>query len=79
MNRQQASHILDAYVNIKSAMWDQDAEESLREVILDAMTGYSNPSGITYPRITVPGITVPNVTTPTTTKPIVTCDTGGAQ
>ena len=42
MNRTQAEHILDAYVLLNTT----SAKEALREVILDAMTGYK-PSGIT--------------------------------
>lgn len=79
MNRQQAEHILEAYINLECSGGDNNARAALREVILDAMTSYSNFSGTSYPRITLPGITVPNVTTPTTTKPIVTCDAGGVQ
>jgi len=62
MNRQQAAHLLDAYVLLGEAdAKDTDcAWESLREVILDAMTEYKT---VTYP------ITVPNLTNP---HPIVT-------
>ena len=81
MNRSQAENILDAYV-LLSTTSSKAASDSLREVILDAMTGYSNSSGITYPRITLPSmkpfttVTTPNVIP---NKAIVTCDTGGAQ
>ena len=78
MNREQAQHILDAYVEMECAGGDNKARQSLREVILDAMTGYrvnTTPS-ITWPN-TYP-ITVPNVTQPTPNyvKPIVTCGVG---
>jgi len=51
MNRQQAEHILDAYVRRRMRESDEDASDALREVILDAMTGYKS-STITYPQIT---------------------------
>lgn len=74
MNRQQASHILDAYVTIKDAKCNQDAEDALREVILDAMTScYSATTPTITWRDTRP-FTVPNVIH---NKPIVTCDAGG--
>lgn len=77
MNRQQAEHILDAYTDMHRECGSEDAcVESLREVILDAMTSYrvtTTPS-ITWPN-TYP-LTVPNVIH---NKPIVTCDAGGAQ
>ena len=80
MNRSQAENILDAYV-LLSTTSSKAASDSLREVILDAMTGYSNSSGITYPRITVPSTQLFTGTTPNVinNKPIVTCDAGGAQ
>lgn len=43
MNRQQAEHILDAYVRMRmreNDEYDEDASDALREVILDAMTEY---------------------------------------
>lgn len=75
MNREQAEHILDAYVEMECAGGDNKARQSLREVILDAMTGYRVTS---TPSITLPNtypLTVPNVTQPTPNyiKPIVTC------
>lgn len=83
MNRQQAEHILDAYLSMYYAVKadgmhpDRDmaeASESLREVILDAMTEYKS-SGITVS----PGITWPAtkpITVPTYYhQPIVTCQT----
>ena len=82
MNRQQAGHILDAYVRIRMLEGDEEAADALREVILDAMTNYSNFSGTSYPSITLPSmkpfttVTTPNVIP---NKTIVTCDTGGAQ
>lgn len=68
MNRQQAEHILDAYVRMRICKSDKDASDALREVILDAMTNYQT--------TTVPSITWPN-TQPLTIpayKPIATCD-----
>ena len=56
MNRQQAKHILDAYTRIRAQEVDKDAADSLREVILDAMTEYKYTN--TWPGY---GITVPNV------------------
>ena len=46
MNRTQAEHILDAYVDMKCCGGDNKALSALREVILDAMTD-CKPSGIT--------------------------------
>lgn len=71
MNRQQAEHILDAYVkmaNINMVKFadDEDPSMALREVILDAMTEYKSST------ITVPNITYPQ-TTPNYGKTIVTC------
>lgn len=54
MNRQQAEHILDAYV-LMSASKMKESSDALREVILDAMTEYrvkSNYPSITYPYAT---------------------------
>lgn len=77
MNRQQAEHILDAYVRIRMQEGDEEAADALREVILDAMTNYhvTTTPTITWPNNTYP-LTVPNVIT---NKPIVTCDAGGAE
>ena len=77
MNREQAEHILDAFIEIHSAYKTGNrqsvsvdkAYEAMREVILDAMTGY-RPSTITVPNITYPQIT------PNYGKPIVTCGVG---
>ena len=55
MNREQAEHILDAYVSMRMRESDKDASDALREVILDAMTEYrakSNYPSITYPHAT---------------------------
>lgn len=75
MNRQQAEHILDAYVRIRMNEADKDASDALRAVILDAMTEYRSSSGITVS----PGITWPStkpMTVPTYYHPpIVTCQT----
>ena len=77
MNRQQAEHILDAFIEMHSAYKTgnrqsvsvDEAYESLREVILDAMTSYK-----------LSTITAPNVIysqpTPNYIKPIVTCGVG---
>lgn len=62
MNREQAEHLLDAYLNMENGGGDNKARQSLREVILDAMTDYRT---VTYPSIAY--------TQPYTTKPIVTC------
>ncbi len=73
MNRQQAEHILDAYVRIRMNEADKDASDALRAVILDAMTEYRT-SGITV----TPGTTWPStkpMTVPTYHQPIVTCKT----
>lgn len=58
MNRQQAEHILDAYVRMRMRESDKDASDALREVILDAMADFR--TGI-YPTITLPS-TEPLVT-----------------
>ena len=72
MNREQAENILDAYV-LLSANKNKAASDSLREVILDAMTEYRS-SGVTVsPGITWP-VTKP-MTVPTYHQPIVTCQT----
>ena len=71
MNRQQAEHLLDAYGNVCSmfprpddddAFMLNDVCESLREVILDAMTSYGVGNITTTPHITWPStdyLTVP--------------------
>lgn len=60
MNRQQAEHILDGYVRMK--MYDEEATDALREIILDAMTEYRV---VSSPSITLPGTMPPNqITTP---------------
>lgn len=70
MNREQAEHILEAYVRMRMRESDKDASDALREVILDAMTSYkvTTTSSITWPN-TYP-LTVPNVIS---NKPIITC------
>ena len=40
MNRQQAEHILEAYVRMRMRENDEYVFDALREVILDAMTEY---------------------------------------
>lgn len=75
MNRQQAEHVLEAYISLECSGGDNNARAALREVILDAMTSYR----VTTPTITWPStqpLTVPNVIP---NKTIVTCDTGGVQ
>lgn len=66
MNRQQAEHLLDAYVRMRIRESDKDASDALHEVILDAMTEYRY-TGITYPYATWNEQTK-------TYKPIVTCE-----
>jgi hypothetical protein len=66
INRKQAEHLLDAYVNLENGGGDNKARQSLREVILDAMEGYQSYS---YPIITTTNH--PNITWG---KPVVTCD-----
>ncbi len=56
MNRQQAAHILDAYTRMRRREADKDAADSLREVILDAMTEYRNTSAWSGYGITVPNM-----------------------
>ena len=74
MNREQAGHLLDAYVRMMMRNPDE-ATEALREVILDAMTSYRVQA---VPSITVPNI-VPGTTHPVVGNPnVVTCETGGA-
>lgn len=73
MNREQAEHILDAYIQTIRFVDDEEPSVALREVILDAMTEYRT-SGITV----TPGITWPPtkpMTVPTYHQPIVTCQT----
>ena len=69
MNREQAENILEAYINMECGGGDNKARQSLREVILDAMTEYrSKPT-------TWPGITLPSTSYPTNWDgtPKVTC------
>lgn len=66
MNRKQAEHLLDAYVNLENGGGDNKARQSLREVILDAMEGYQSYS---YPIITTTNY--PNITR---NKSVVTCN-----
>lgn len=67
MNRQQAEHILDAYVQTVKFVDDEEPSVALREVILDAMTEYRT----TYN----PGITLSPWTTANPPKPLVTYTT----
>ena len=64
MNRQQAEHILDAYVRMRMRESDKDASDALREVILDAMTEYKSKPSSNWPGI--------GITYPSTGKPLVT-------
>ena len=66
MNREQAEHILDAYVQTIRFVDDEEPSVALREVILDAMTEYRSST------ITVPNITYPQIT-PNYGKTVVTC------
>ena len=66
MNRKQAEHLLDAYVNLENGGCDNKARQSLREVILDAMT--------TYSAYSYPIITTTNHPNTTWDKPVVTCN-----
>ena len=66
MNRQQAEHILDAYIQTVKFVDDEEPSMARREVILDAMTEYKSST------ITVPNITYPQIT-PNYGKTIVTC------
>lgn len=62
MNREQAENILEAYINMERVGGDSKARQSLREVILDAMTEYKSQIVSTYPRITLPVDNTPKVT-----------------
>lgn len=67
MNREQAKNILEAYVEMECSGGDNKARQSLREVILDAMTEYrSYPITISQPRVT------PTIPTVEPYKPTVT-------
>ena len=77
MNREQASHILDAYVELEldtEGTVSKDAIDALRDVILDAMTEYrttANPWTITYPSkpiVTYTETNDPNVVHPSITS-----------
>lgn len=52
MNREQAGHILDAYINLECGSGDNNARASLREVVLDAMTEYRQSEHAQWPGIT---------------------------
>ena len=76
MNREQAEHILDAYVRMRICESDKDVSDALREVILDAMTEYrvkSNYPSITYPNATWIDTTKTNLPTNWDGTPKVTC------
>lgn len=66
LNRKQAEHLLDAYVNMENGGGDNMARQSLREVILDAMTAYYSYS--------YPIITTTNYPSITYDKHVVTCN-----
>ena len=57
MNRTQAENILEAYITLEVSGGDNKARQSLREVILDAMTEYRATGGGF-------GITAPNIIKP---------------
>lgn len=71
MNRQQAAHILNAYVRMRMRECDKDVSDVLYEVILDAMTEYKTEK----PGWSGFGITVPTTGYPTDWDgtPKVTC------
>ena len=60
MNREQAEHILDAYVRMRMRESDKDASDALHEVILDAMTEYKSKPTTTWPGITLPSTNYPS-------------------
>lgn len=62
MNREQAENILEAYINMECGSGDNKARQSLREVILDAMTGYKPQMISASPGITLPADGTPKVT-----------------
>ena len=77
MNREQASHILDAYIELEldtEGTTSKEAIDALRDVILDAMTEYkttATPWTITYPSkpyVTYTGTNDPNVVHPSITS-----------
>lgn len=59
MNREQAENILEAYINMECGGGDNKARQSLREVILDAMTEYRSKPTTTWPGITLPSTNYP--------------------
>ena len=61
MNREQAEHILEAYINLETVGGDNRARAALREVVLDAMTEYRSKPAATLPNIAVPPATTYNV------------------
>lgn len=71
MTRQQAEHILDAYLELECAGGDNKARQSLRAVILDAMTSYCVGNITTTPHITWPSTDCPTIPT---YKPTITCE-----
>lgn len=76
MNREQAENILEAYINMECGGGDNKARQSLREVILDAMTEYrvkSNYPNITYPYATWVDTTKTALPTNWDGTPKVTC------
>ena len=76
MNREQAENILEAYINMECGGGDNKARQSLREVILDAMTEYkvkSNYPSITYPHATWVDTTKTALPTNWDGTPKVTC------
>lgn len=59
MNREQAENILEAYINMECSGGDNKARESLREVILNAMTEYREEPTRQWGGVTVPSIGYP--------------------
>lgn len=75
MNRQQAEHILDAYVRMRmreNDEYDEDASDALREVILDSMTDYMI-SGVVITPETTWQATTPNRSSNWDGTPKITC------
>ena len=79
MNREQAENILEAYINIECGGGDNKARQSLREVILDAMTEYKTQKVATYPGITLPADGKPWVTFTGNDPLHGTCTTGAIE
>lgn len=59
MNREQAENILEAYINMECGGGDNKARQSLREVILDAMTEYREKPIRQWGGLTIPSTNYP--------------------